>query len=350
MTIDGTSQPGYTFYPLITIDGLHAGANANGLTISGGSTTVHGLDIVRFTGNGIDLNSHGGDVIDSSIIGTDFSGDFGLGNSGSGVMIDNVPDNVIGTSLATGNLLSGNSGDGLFISGGGATGNLVQGNYIGTNYSGSTFLSNKGNGVEISGSSNNTIGGTTPETGNLISGNFGDGVLINFSDGNLVEGNYIGTNAAGTDFVLNEDNGIEIIASSNNTIGGTNDLNPDGTIRILRGNVISGNAGDGVRIKNISEHNLVEGDYIGTNTAGTQSLVTRATASRLASRSKIPSAAPRPGPATSSRTTSVTVSRSPPLHSATIWWWATTSAPIHPAPSSSVTRATASRSASRTRT
>ena len=91
VTIDGTSQPGYTFYPLITIDGLHAGANANGLTISGGSTTVHGLDIVRFTGNGIDLNSHGGDVIDSSIIGTDFSGDFGLGNSGSGVMIDNVP-------------------------------------------------------------------------------------------------------------------------------------------------------------------------------------------------------------------------------------------------------------------
>ena len=72
MTIDGTSQPGYTFYPLITIDGIFAGPNANGLTISAGSSTVQGLDIVEFTGNGIDLNSNGGDVIDSSIVGTDY--------------------------------------------------------------------------------------------------------------------------------------------------------------------------------------------------------------------------------------------------------------------------------------
>jgi len=72
VTIDGTSQPGYTGYPLIEIVGTSAGPNANGLTISAGKSTVQGLDIVGFSGNGIDLNSKGDDVIDSSIIGTDY--------------------------------------------------------------------------------------------------------------------------------------------------------------------------------------------------------------------------------------------------------------------------------------
>ena len=160
VTIDGTSQPGYTDYPLIEIDGTSAGPNANGLTISAGSSTVQGLDIVKFSGSGIDLNSKGGDVIVSNIIGTDASGDFGLGNAGNGVLIDDVPDNVIGTSLATGNVLSGNE-DGLTIFGGGATGNLVQGNLMGTDASGANPLPNTDSGVAIIDASSNTIGGTT---------------------------------------------------------------------------------------------------------------------------------------------------------------------------------------------
>ena len=174
VTIDGTSQPGYAGFPLIEIDGFFAGPNANGLTISAGSSTVQGLDIVGFSGNGIVLNSNGGDVIDSSIIGTDFGGDSGLGNAGSGVLIDNVPDNVIGTSLATGNVLSGNNGAGLTISGSGATGNLVLGNYIGTDYFGSRAVGN-GTGVAIAGAPDNAI------LANLISGNNGAGLVISGS-------------------------------------------------------------------------------------------------------------------------------------------------------------------------
>ncbi len=52
--------------------GVFAGFGVDGLTISAGSSTVQGLEIVRFSGNGIDLNSKGDDVIDSSIIGTDY--------------------------------------------------------------------------------------------------------------------------------------------------------------------------------------------------------------------------------------------------------------------------------------
>ena len=84
-----------------------------------------------------------------------------MGNAGSGVLIDNVPDNVIGTSLATGNVLSGNKGAGLTISGSGAKGNLVQGNYIGTDVTGSKAVGN-GTGVAIIDAPDNTIGGQPP--------------------------------------------------------------------------------------------------------------------------------------------------------------------------------------------
>ena len=86
----------------------------------------------------------------------------------------------------------------------------MEGNYIGTNADGTQPIINAGNGVEISFSGDNTIGGTTPESRNLISGN-ADGVLItNLSNDNLVEGNYIGTNADGTQPIINSGNGVEI--------------------------------------------------------------------------------------------------------------------------------------------
>jgi hypothetical protein len=208
--------------------GVFAGFGVDGLTISAGSSTVQGLEIVRFSGNGIDLNSKGDDVIDSSIIGTDYIGTAGLGNAGSGVMIDDVPGNVIGTSLATGNLLSGNIGDGLTIFGSGATGNLVLGNYIGTDYSGTQSIINAGNGVELSLSDCNTIGGTTPGARDLISVN-ANGVLITNSDDNVVQGNHIGTNAAGTQ-AIGDDIGHNVQGQSE--VGAVRSARPRSTPRL----------------------------------------------------------------------------------------------------------------------
>ena len=54
-------------------------------------------------------------------------------------------------------------------------GHRVQGNYIGTNSSGLAAVPNSSVGVAITNASNNTIGGTAPGAGNLISGN-GTGV------------------------------------------------------------------------------------------------------------------------------------------------------------------------------
>src|SRR5271166_5100701 len=269
VTINGTSQPGYPGHPIIVIFGAKAGLNANGLTISAGSSTVQGLDILGFFGNGIDLNSKGDDVIDSCIIGTDYQDIADLGNAGNGVEISESLSNTIGgTTPGAGNVISANSGDGVLITYSGD--NLVEGNYIGTDTTGTNHLPNAGNGVEIGGRDDNTIGDTTPGARNVISGNFGDGVQILLSQANLVQGNYIGTNAAGgtnasgTQAPVNSGDGVEISGSVANTIGGTT---PGA------GNVISANVLAGLLIQgSFSSDNLVQGNYIGTNAAGTEAL------------------------------------------------------------------------------
>jgi hypothetical protein len=125
VTIDGTSQPGYVGSPLIMLDGSSAGA-ADALTITAGSTTVQGLDIENFQGDGIVLMTNGGDVIAGNSIG--MSGDI----AGDGVHIVGVADNQVGgTAPGQGNAIVSNGGNGVDIDGETATGNIIEGNVIG---------------------------------------------------------------------------------------------------------------------------------------------------------------------------------------------------------------------------
>src|SRR6266705_1793667 len=121
--------------------------------------------------------------------------------------------------------------DGIRLESGG---NIVQGNYLGTNSAGTAALGNS-TGVQIL-SSNNIVGGltATPGTvlGNVISGN-NTGVAMD-QDGNSVLGNIIGLNAAGTAALGNANDGVLIFDGNGSTIGGSTT-----TAR----NVISGNGG-----------------------------------------------------------------------------------------------------------
>ena len=145
---------------------------------------------------------------------------------------------VGGTAAGARNLISGTRGeagsygDGVLIEGSGTSANQVEGNYIGTNAAGSGALANRGDGVFISGASNNTVGGTAAGARNLISGNGGQGVaIVGFADApsggaasnNQVEGNYIGTNAAGSGAVGNGHGGVLISGPTSgfNTSGAT---------------------------------------------------------------------------------------------------------------------------------
>src|SRR5262249_1176721 len=78
--------------------------------------------------------------------------------------------------------ISGNSQWGGYITDSGTTGNLVEGNFIGTDGSGNAPLPNGYNGLDItSGAQSNTVGGTTAAARNIISGNANNGVVIAFS-------------------------------------------------------------------------------------------------------------------------------------------------------------------------
>ena len=89
-----------------------------------------------------------------------------------------------------------NGGVGTDLGGSGTEDTTVAGNFIGTDPTGTIAVANGGDGVEINGAFNNTIGGTVAGAGNLISGN-GNGVEINDASSNFVQGNLIGTDWTG---------------------------------------------------------------------------------------------------------------------------------------------------------
>ena len=273
VVIDGYSQAGSSpatdLGPaalMIELDGSNAGSDALGLRISGGHSLVQGLCINRFE-DGILLESSGENVIRGNYIGTDVTGASDRGNTGYGVYLSASPNNTIGgISPETRNIISGNDYAGVYISESSATGNLIQGNYIGTDASGTVGLGNTGAGVWIGHVPNNTIGGTSPGARNVISDNNDSGVFIHGSSatGNLVQGNYIGTDASGAADLGNTPYGVYIFDAPNNTIGG---ISPGAR------NIISGNDYSGVYIfQSSATGNLIQGNYIGTDASGTCNL------------------------------------------------------------------------------
>ncbi len=257
--IDGTTQPGFALLPLIELNGSSAGGNA-GLRLLAGGCTVRGLIINRFLTDGIDISGPGTNVVVGNFIGTDATGLLPRGNIFEGVLISGSSGNLIGgTNTADRNVISGNADAGVYILNGG--GNKVIGNFIGTTVAGTVRLGNTNNGVAVYNSSGNTVGGTDGASRNLISGNRASGVYLfgAGSSGNTVSGNYIGTDPAGTLSISNLADGITISAGMNNVIGGT---------AAGAGNLISGNTKAGLSLGGGASGNLVQGNFIGTDATG----------------------------------------------------------------------------------
>ena len=66
-------------------------------------------------------------------------------------------------------------------------------------------------------SNNNLVGGTAAGDRNIISGNAGDGIFITGGNNNQIAGNYIGTDVTGTAALANVDEGVEIAGGTGNT-------------------------------------------------------------------------------------------------------------------------------------
>jgi len=269
--IDGTTQPGFAGRPVIELNGSKAGVGVNGLTIRAGNSTVRGMVINGFRwrfesgGIGIVLLQNGRNLIAGNFLGTDITGTHSMPNESAGIALFGSNYNLIGGTIAENrNLISGNlagqTGAGIDMEPG-TTGNIVQGNYIGTDVTGKQPLPNVG-GIGVLAGFNTTIGGTAPGAGNLISGNRGPGVSIGGTN-NLIQGNFFGTDASGTQALGNE-TGIAV-SGDNNLIGGTF---PEAR-NLISGNGIADNRGYGIALGG-GPDNKIEGNYIGTDVTGTK--------------------------------------------------------------------------------
>ena len=266
LVLDATTQPGYDGRPLIELSGarLPAGNSTTGIVLRAGSSTVSGFVINRFGANGVSLLSKGGNTVSGNYVGTDAAGSAAAPNAGQGILVQ-TPNNVIGGATAAArNVISGNAKNGIQLYTTAASANVIQGNYVGTSAAGTAAVANGKCGVSVA-SANNTIGGAGASGRNVISGNGADGVLIAGAGATLnrVQGNHIGTNAAGTAALPNKLYGVEI-SQPNNTVGGTNAGSR---------NVISGNARSGVVLYlSGATGNRVQGNFIGTDASGARDL------------------------------------------------------------------------------
>ncbi|WP_419195274.1 DUF4347 domain-containing protein, partial [Novipirellula herctigrandis] len=182
VVIDATSEPDYASTPNVVIDGNLLSGSLDGITVTSGGSTIKGFAVINF------------------------------------------------------------GGDGIFLSGGGS--NTILGNYIGVDVDG-TGAGNSSNGLQITNSANNQIGGIGANEGNVIGDNgglLGDGINIvgAGSIGNIIVSNYIGTDPTGMIARANSTQGIYIAGGATNTmIGGPT---------AAHGNVISGNLNDGIEL------------------------------------------------------------------------------------------------------
>jgi parallel beta-helix repeat protein len=267
--LDATTQVGFSGAPLIELDGTNAGAGIAGLIISGSSTTVRGLIINRFGGDGI-IAASSNNLIAGDFIGTDSTGATNLGNGGDGILVSSSNNTVGGTSAGDRNIISGNRGNGIHFAGTRrsivtifASNNSVLGNYIGVNAAGTGRLGNSGHGIFVDIlATNETIGrGDVASAGNVISANGMAGIRI-ATGAHTIQGNLIGTSADGMSNLGNATDGLNI-SSSGNLIGGfLSDAMP------FIQNVISGNGQSGVEIFGGVSNNTIQNNKIGTNKNG----------------------------------------------------------------------------------
>ncbi len=267
------------------ITGSHALGNADsGVYVGNWGTSGDAASDTTIAGNVISANGTYGawitggarnTLVVGNIIGTDVTGTRPLGNLLDGVNIQGgcSGNTVGGTAPYAGNLISANGNSGVSISGSGTDANVVDGNKVGTDGGGSQSLGNASDGITIdSGAAGNTIGGTVAGSLNVISGNVHKAVLITDAgtDDNIVEGNYLGTDATGTHALGNGGAGVALAnGAQDNTVGGT---------MAAARNVVGASTGNGVIIGGFGANNastsdnLVEGNYIGIDKTGTQDL------------------------------------------------------------------------------
>lgn len=257
-TINGYTQPG----AVPNSNALRNGDNAvlailirnptltpgfDALDMTGSNNTIEGLDFTGFLINLSTLTGGNALFIESGSNNNLITGNFfGVGTDGNsvgpntnGVLVAGNSNLIGGTTPASANVVSGSYWRDIEL---GGTLNTVEGNLVGTNAAGTKAAAagtGRGSDNILSTGSHITIGGTTSGAGNVISGGTGAGVRIFQGAANAILDNLIGTNAADTAAIPNA------TGSKATDHGGVIIEGPNATVS---GNVISGNRGGGVSV------------------------------------------------------------------------------------------------------
>ena len=301
----------------VAVDGATARGNGGGgVAVNGANATiVENVISGNNTSNGIFIGAHYNNsttlpapadlgqvytigsnaVVTSNIVGANATATAALPNN-FGISVNAPGATIGGNTSALRNIVSGNLGNGIsfgvqfvttnntVISSG--AGSVVKGNGVGVNFNGTAGLGNGSAGISVS-VPNVTVGGPSAADRNIVGGNGGTGiqafasrpsnspVVLALPDNLIVEGNYVGTNAAGGAAISNLGGGINV----------------SGANSIIRNNVISGNTGpnfpNGLNVAVNWENSLagslgtiyaspdgtqIVGNIIGLNAAGTAAI------------------------------------------------------------------------------
>lgn len=159
----------------------------------------------------------------------------------------------------------GFGGGGLVING---SGNEVAGNFIGTDRSGAQAPPGQVFGIQLNpGSRGNRVGGTSPESRNLLSGNLTAGVVLTGTGtmSNTLVGNMIGPGMGGTSPPANQNQsyGIWLAAGASRNIIGDVVYQSAGALPAGARNIVSANTSAGIYMSQDAHDNVIVGNTIG---------------------------------------------------------------------------------------
>ena len=245
--IDGSSQSNGSALVRTNFIGTNANGSAAipntfGLSIIDSAPTVSENLISGNSSDGVRITGSGGATVDlNNVIGLAVDGRTALGNQGSGIAVAGAPNVVIGDFF--GNVISANHQHGIHVTGSGVLNTTIRGNRIGTDASGQLDRGNRADGIRIEADQVTVSRSAELLLPNVIGGNDQNGVSIIGADEVTVASAFIGVDASETVGIPNAGHGVYVKDSSNVTISGGTDAST-GT------SMIAFNALSGLKIEN----------------------------------------------------------------------------------------------------
>lgn len=299
LNADGTTTSGNRWYGVWLADGASSntigGANvADRNVLTGNGRANIALDGSTGSANLLDSNQVVGNYIGVNAAGTAVPTDVSQADLAAGVFVSAYARNT----LIKGNLIGGHLGNSTNAAGGivlessettvnsnlHPSGTTIVANDIGVTPSGVSVANH--NGIRITrGAPNTTIGDPNDPAGgrNVIGNTEEDGiqivdVAINVSNLKIV-GNYIGIARNGTTLAPIGTAGSSTLHNTGIYLGTMANGSPAPAAQIGPGNVIAAARRYGVRVR--SGQNVIAGNFIGTNVAGTSTTTTDASSATV---------------------------------------------------------------------